>query len=376
MVRVRLQSQKAPDFSRLAITTNSLTPILPAEIGVTACCREVFFAGNDGQYCLATPKLSRPAPPPTECAMQQAQSKVFSSTLDGLRKIARNDGITALWRGLSPTLAMTVPANIIYFTGYDWLRYNPRSPLSHLSPDQAPLVAGSAARILAATAVSPIELVRTRMQAASGSSTTNHLVEAFQGIRQMVATNGYSSLWRGLTLTLWRDVPFSGLYWWGYESIRSGLTRWRRKQDAHQTSASDLAQAAWMQCSGRQKHRETFIDSFLAGALSGSFASFVTTPFDVGKTRTQVYRQEGSGTAQVEGHASGKAPEERNMVRLLRHIFTTEGLAGLWRGWIPRMLKVAPACAIMISSYEVGKQVFGAVNERALQKHGLEPEQD
>jgi solute carrier family 25 protein 39/40 len=33
-------------------------------------------------------------------------------------------------------------------------------------------------------------------------------------------------------------------------------------------------------------------------------------------------------------------------------------VAGLWRGNQARMLKVAPACAIMISCYEFGKRVL------------------
>ena len=61
------------------------------------------------------------------------------------------------------------------------------------------------------------------------------------------------------------------------------------------------------------------------------------------------------------------------MVRLLWHIFKAEGAPGLWRGWIPRTLKVAPACAIMISSYEVGKRMFRGVNERALIESKAEP---
>jgi solute carrier family 25 protein 39/40 len=63
--------------------------------------------------------------------------------------------------------------------------------------------------------------------------------------------------------------------------------------------------------------------------------------------------------------AKSEVPEARSMVRLLWHIFQNEGVAGLWKGWIPRTLKVAPACAIMISSYEVSKRVFRGVNERS-----------
>lgn len=341
--------------------------ISPTEVGVTACCREVFFAGNNVDYCLAAPRIEGAMTTnlgaPADCAVQEVQKKTYNSTIDGLRKIARNEGFTTLWRGLSPTLVMTVPANIIYFTGYDWLRFSPVSPFSSFSTDYAPLTAGSIARMLAATAVGPIELVRTRMQAAHGTSTSNHLAEAFDGIRDMVRANGYTSLWRGLTLTLWRDVPFSGIYWWGYESIRSRLSDWREEQRGRPLSRNATSGAARTEArrrsQSREKHTETFVDSFTAGATSGALASIITMPFDVGKTRTQTYN-----TAS-RGNGAPLAPEERSMVRLLWHIFKTEGIPGLWRGWIPRTLKIAPACAIMISSYEVGKRAFRSANERA-----------
>lgn len=369
VVRVRLQSQRTPtssvDFSRLAISPSKLTPTQTANLGVTACCREVFFAGgNTAALCVASPQIEGITVPTAaaDCAVQEVQKKTYNSTFDGLRKIARNEGLSTLWRGLSPTLVMTVPANIIYFTGYDWMRYNPSSPFSKLSDESAPLTAGSLARVLAATAVSPIELVRTRMQAASGKS-GSVLGETFNGVREMVAAHGYTSLWRGLTLTLWRDVPFSGLYWWGYETMRAKLTDFRDERQGRSLQRGESRSRARRRSQSRENHSEVFVDSFISGATSGAFASIVTTPFDVGKTRTQVYYEAPSAKLGATPKPSN-VPEGSNMVRLLWHIFKTEGIPGLWKGWIPRTLKVAPACAIMISSYEVSKRAFRGVNKQ------------
>lgn len=258
---------------------------------------------------------------------------------------------------------MAIPANVIYFTGYDWLRYNNMSPVRKIANDTYnPLISGSVARVLAALVVSPIEMFRTRMQSATGD-TTGVFKETLTDMRRMTEKQGYTSLWRGLTLTMWRDVPFSALYWYGYEDIRNRLRNAR--YDGFHTIASREA--------GQHKPRDetqmqTFVDSFVAGSMSGAFAAFVTTPFDVGKTRQQTYHHAGDDApaavqAAKEASKAGKlVPEELSMPRFLYHILKEEGFSGFLRGWIPRTLKVAPACAIMISSYEMGKRWAKNVN--------------
>lgn len=62
--------------------------------------------------------------------------------------------------------------------------------------------------------------------------------------------------------------------------------------------------------------------------------------------------------------AKSVRPEDKFMPQFLWHIFKEQGLSGLFRGWAARCLKVAPACAIMISSYEVGKRMATDINER------------
>lgn len=179
VVRVRLQSQTSdttatsskPAIQRLGA---SKLPIpIPGQLlstpnlGVTACCREVFFMNSNAQVCIAGTRIGGFGPEIIHdgagCAVQETQKRTINSTFDGLRKIARNEGITTLWRGLSPTLVMTIPANIIYFTGYDYLRFNKNSPVNrYLSDSYSPLLAGSTARTMAAIIVSPVEMFRTR----------------------------------------------------------------------------------------------------------------------------------------------------------------------------------------------------------------------
>ncbi|KAL1953694.1 hypothetical protein VTO42DRAFT_2367 [Malbranchea cinnamomea] len=384
VVRIRLQSQTPVIRVPTVTAPSAFFKELPPKLGVSACCREVFWIGNNAEFCIAgqsTPGMTGTGGTlVTDCLVEETQRKTFTSTLDGLRKIARNEGLLSLWRGLSPTLVMAIPANVIYFTGYDWLRFDRASPIARLVADQwTPLVAGSVARIAAASVISPIEMFRTRLQATSGKG-TDHFKRTLQGLHQLTQAKGYGALWRGLTLTMWRDVPFSGFYWWGYEAVKNRLTDLRAKPFQHGPHPP-------------HDNTITFVDSFIAGATSGAAAAFLTTPFDVGKTRQQVFRHsvEEAGHAppsttpntnpssslakftsttthptssSASSQSTALRPEQMSIPRFLLHIFREEGLAGLFRGWAARCLKIAPACAIMISSYEIGKKVAGHANER------------
>ncbi|KAH0536915.1 hypothetical protein FGG08_006253 [Glutinoglossum americanum] len=387
VVRVRLQSQPASSAIRSfsAAASQSLPQFanLPPNLGVTACCREVFWVNNNTQFCVAGNGPATAAPSTAaECAVQESQRRTFTSTFDGLRKIARHEGVSTLWRGLSPTLVMAIPANVIYFTGYDSLRYSPHSPINrHVPETYAPLVAGSLARICAATVISPVEMFRTRLQASThnpqptnGARPNGVFITTLRGLRDLVHAQGYTSLWRGLTLTLWRDVPFSGIYWWGYEVVRNRLTDIRLQHTANATasiSPSNIGHTSRSHSRDHQNSTTTFTDSFIAGGISGTIASIITTPFDVGKTRRQVIHHY-NDIANIPNNDTKGAlrPEERSMPRFLWHIWQEEGVAGLWRGWAARCLKVAPACAIMISSYEIGKMMARGMNERREGRRG------
>ncbi|KAI9481660.1 MAG: mitochondrial carrier domain-containing protein [Benjaminiella poitrasii] len=288
------------------------------------CCMAF---NNCIKHGLQSTRITRGQPLLYECAIPlssfttKATTPIFKSTLDGLYKIMKYEGPTALWKGLSPALVMSVPANVIYFVGYDYLKDIIQPIISTQATDYSPLIAGAVARTLAVTIISPIELFRTRLQAATAVHDFKHVME---GVKKMVLQDGMQALWRGLPPTLWRDVPFSAIYWMGYEQMKYAL-------ESHYDGLGELQL------------------SFLSGALSGMFAATITTPFDVAKTRRQV-------------DAGREIPllKDTRVPAILRQIYRQDGIRGLFSGLTPRVAKIGPSCAIMISSYEMGKTFFSS----------------
>lgn len=131
---------------------------------------------------------------------------------DAFKQISKNEGIWSLWSGLSPTLVLAVPATIVYFVSYEQIRCNLHDltkPFYANNDQNQPLwisgVSGCVARFGAATSVSPLELIRTKMQSKKLS-----YLEVHQALQSLLKYHGYKGLWKGLGSTLLRDVPFSG----------------------------------------------------------------------------------------------------------------------------------------------------------------------
>lgn len=256
----------------------------------------------------------------------------FNGTFDALVKISRSEGLVSLWSGLPPTLLMAIPATVVYFTVYDRLRADLWSRCgTGTQPLWIPVFCGAAARCIAATTISPLEMVRTKMQSQKLS-----YWEVTVAVKQLVRSEGFFSLWRGLGPTLLRDVPFSSIYWASYEGLKQKL----------------------------EQKQPTLKFSLTAGAISGSIAAITTLPFDVAKTHRQIEL----GERDMADPARRESNSPRKTMEILRKIHRQSGIPGLFSGIVPRVIKVAPSCAIMISCYECGKQFFVRYNSQTASK--------
>ncbi|CAG7836079.1 unnamed protein product [Allacma fusca] len=257
----------------------------------------------------------------------------FSSTIDAFVKICRYEGPSSLWSGLPPTLIAAIPSTMVYFVSYEQLRVFMGDRYKEFSrkdeyPTWVPLIAGGLARTWAVTVISPLELIRTKMQSVRLS-----YKEVYAACRSLYAVKGIKGFWLGWGPTIMRDVPFSAVYWAGYDML---------KKIARQGEQPDLS------------------FSFFAGATSGTFAATVTLPFDVVKTHKQIELGESD--------FGQKSPKLSSTYQVIRRIVTSQGVKGLFTGIVPRVVKVAPACAIMISSYEFGKTYFVNRNKEQYEK--------
>ena len=240
--------------------------------------------------------------------------KYFNGTLDAFFKISRVEGVSSLWSGLSPTLVLAVPTTVIYFTTYEQLKLkfvkSIGRPENHMTAIS--LTSGGLARTVACVIVNPLELIRTKMQ-----SQKMAFIDVRKALGITIRSEGTIGLWKGVSASLMRDVPFSAIYWPCYEYLRPS--------------------------------EYNFSQICVAGAVAGSIASAVTNPMDVIKTRIQIELGE-------------KGVRMKNS-EVVQEIIQSHGIKGLWTGLAPRLLKVAPACAIMISSYEYCKRFFRQYNQ-------------
>ncbi|XP_034990751.1 probable mitochondrial glutathione transporter SLC25A39 isoform X1 [Zootoca vivipara] len=312
VVKIRLQAQRTP-FSKVFSVQSMPWSIQEPKWKCFLYCNGLMdhlYVCQNGNSCTAWYKT------PTR----------FTGTLDAFVKIIRYEGIRSLWSGLPPTLVMAVPATVIYFTSYDQLRDLLRAKLDSQAR-YIPLVAGAVARLGAVTVISPLELIRTKMQSRQLSYRELRVC-----IQSAVAQDGWFSLWRGWGPTVLRDVPFSALYWYNYELVKDWL------------------------CTRFCLTEATFRVSFAAGAISGTVAAILTLPFDVVKTQRQIQLGD-METLQV------ATPRSSSTWLLMQKIRAESGTRGLFAGFLPRVIKVAPACAIMISTYEFGKAFFQKMNQ-------------
>lgn len=360
VIKTRMQSDVAPEVKFEAATRGvcSYFPKYSTAAGVQkVTSASLSHVSVVDRLCYLCGKELQPAGMPINTLEWRRQRTLSTTVCLGVepaggprsimglvREIVKYEGIGALWKGTGPSLAMAIPQVGIYLTLYDRLKSEALLNGHSLSTSSA--WAGAVARSASTTVTSPLELVRTRLQAnmavwghgvhaecdASARKTSGWVKIASRALSQ---AGGITALWQGLGPTLWRDVPFSAIYWLVAEQTRNFIANGPSsgRQQQHGGKGGEV---------GGVVVESSLKANIVAGVVGGTAASLCTHPFDVIKTASQIRGEgESGGTFQLG-------------TRLVRE----RGAGHLFRGIVPRLFKVAPSCAIVLATYETLKSIL------------------
>ncbi|EXJ94694.1 hypothetical protein A1O1_03091 [Capronia coronata CBS 617.96] len=252
------------------------------------------------------------------------------SIAKALRKMYRDEGWRGFMRGNGTNCVRIVPYSAVQFGSYSiYKRFAEPSPGADLDPIRR-LLCGGLAGITSVVFTYPLDIVRTRLSIQSASFAALEKQEGkLPGMWQTMVTmykneGGVFGLYRGIIPTVAGVAPYVGLNFMVYESIRTYFTEPGEKNPA-------------------------WYSKLAAGAISGAVAQTFTYPFDVLRRRFQINSMSGMGY------------RYKSLWDAIRTIVTQEGVAGLYKGIMPNLLKVAPSMASSWLSFEIARDYLVAL---------------
>lgn len=192
---------------------------------------------------------------PFDTAKTLRQSKLLENSNYSLVQDIRTRGSLILWQGLPSPLVSVMVEKTLLFGSYDWFRHKLLDQAG-LSGGSVDLSAGVSAGLLTTLTVTPFERIKILAQTDQQSRGSQMAVRRLVNQGRLV-----SSLYQGWSMTLLREVPGYGLYFWTYQQVKN------RCADKDGRLAPKYA--------------------FMAGAMSGITAWLVIYPSDPIKTFVQ-----------------------------------------------------------------------------------------
>lgn len=285
--------------------------------------------------------------------------------------IVKEEGIRSLWKGHVPAQLLSITYTAVQFSSFNMFeklidqsinpngestspkgqRINPNSEsINSNSESIRPksesikkpvksqplnyLISGSLAGMTAAFVSHPFDTVRTRLVGQGEPKVYKSMTAAFSS---MVRKEGMTSLFRGLKPNLILVVPQSGSTFMSYKLFKDFWSRTFDEKSAKSTNDTRMADRG----NGRE-----WMKNLVCGASSGIVSKTIVYPFDSMKKRLQVqgFEEARSQFGRVERYSS--------TLHCFSRIRRQESLLGLYKGYLPTLIKATLSTAINFALFE------------------------
>ncbi|XP_024627832.1 folate transporter 1, chloroplastic isoform X1 [Medicago truncatula] len=167
------------------------------------------------------------------------QTRPYSGLYDAFRTIMREEGFSALYRGIVPGLFLQVSHGAIQFTAYEELRKtivdlkSKGSDKQHQNPDQLLnsvdyAVLGATSKVAAILLTYPFQVIRSRLQQRPGGDGIHRYMDSWHVVKETARFEGVRGFYKGITPNLLKNVPASSITFIVYENVLKLLKLARR----------------------------------------------------------------------------------------------------------------------------------------------------
>ncbi|KAK7373931.1 hypothetical protein VNO80_07353 [Phaseolus coccineus] len=245
----------------------------------------------------------------------QDSAKKAMSFVEAIAAVGKEEGIKGYWKGNLPQVIRVVPYTAVQLFAYEIYKKIFRGENGDLSV-VGRLAAGAFAGMTSTFITYPLDVLRLRLAVEPGYRTMSEVALS------MLREEGFASFYRGLGPSLIAIAPYIAVNFCVFDLLKKSLPE------------------------KYQKRTET---SILTAVLSASLATLTCYPLDTVRRQMQL-----------------KGTPYNTVLDALSGIVARDGIAGLYRGFVPNALKSLPNSSIKLTIYDIVKRLIAA-SEKELQ---------
>lgn len=174
------------------------------------------------------------------------------------------------------------------------------------------ILTGASAGATESFVVVPFELVKIRLQDKAQAHKYNGMIDC---VSKIIRNEGILTLYQGLESTMWRHILWNSGYFGCIFQVRALMPAATNK-------------------------RTQVTNDLISGAIGGTVGTILNTPMDVIKSRIQ-------NSPKI----AGSVPKYNWAWPALGTVMKEEGFSALYKGFLPKVLRLGPGGGILLVVY-------------------------